>query len=81
MISISYNGFQVDFSNEKNEIILFENGKGVNDCFLNSIIQVLFHLDEFKNKLFQKEINNEQNNPIYQLYIIFLNYKALSKLY
>ena len=81
MISISNNGFLADFPDEKDEIILFENGIGVNDCFLNSIIQVLFHLDEFKNKLFELEINNDQNNPIYQLYIIFRNYKALSKLY
>ena len=81
MISISCNGLSCDFSNEKDEIILFENDIGVNDCFLNSIIQVLFHLDEFKNKLFQLEIKNDQNNPIYQLYIIFRNYKALSKLY
>ena len=64
---------------EKDGIILFENGLKVNDCFLNSIIQVLFHLEEFKYKLFELEIHQDLKNPISQLYIIFDNYKALSK--
>ena len=33
MISISYNGFQGEFSNEKKEIILFENGNDIDDYF------------------------------------------------
>ena len=72
------NTFQ-DFSKEKDGIILFENGIGVNDCFLNSIIQVLFHLEEFKNKLIQLKIKIKQNNPIFQLYSIFQNYNTLLK--
>ena len=73
------NYFQ-DPTKEKDDIILFENGLGVNDCFLNSIIQVLFHLEDFRNKIFQLKIKKEQNNPIFQLYSIFQNYNSLLKL-
>ncbi len=79
IISIYSSDNLEDNSNEKDEIILFENGLGVNDCFLNCIIQVLFHLEEFKNKLFELDINQNQKNPIFQLYRIFANYKSLSK--
>ena len=79
IISIYSSDNLEDNSNEKDEIILFENGLGVNDCFLNSIIQVLFHLEEFKNELFELDINQDQKNPIFQLYRIFTNYKSLSK--
>ena len=69
-----------DISLEKDKIILFENGLGVNDCFLNAIIQVLFHLEGFKNKLLHMKIDKEEKNPIFQLYTIFQKYEYLSKL-
>ena len=49
-INITNLKYAQDISLEKDKIILFENGLGVNDCFLNAIIQSLFHLEEFKNK-------------------------------
>ena len=76
IISISSSG---DVYKEKDGIILFENGLGVNDCFLNCIIQVLFHLEEFKEKLFELGVIQDSNNPIFQLYMILDNYKSLSK--
>ena len=65
---------------EEDQIILFENGLGVNDCFLNAIIQVLFHLEEFKNKLLKLKLSQNPKNPIYQLYVLIHNYETLSKL-
>ena len=79
-INITNLKYAQDISLEKDKIILFENGLGVNDCFLNAIIQVLFHLEEFKNKLFQLKIDKDPKNPIFQLYTIFKNYEYLSKL-
>ena len=79
-ISISSYDYASDAFREKDDIVLFENGIGVNDCFLNSIIQILFHLEEFKNKLFKLKINEDQKNPIFQLYTIFQNYRSLLKI-
>lgn len=79
-INITNLKYAQDISLEKDKIILFENGLGVNDCFLNAIIQSLFHLEEFKNKLFQLKIGKDPKNPIFQLYTIFKNYEYLSKL-
>ena len=78
-ISISSFDYAPDSSREKDDIILFENGIGVNDCFLNSIIQILFHLEEFKNKLIKLKISEDPKNPIFQLYVIFKNYRSLLK--
>ena len=80
-IKITNLKYAQNISSDKDQIILLENGLGVNDCFLNSIIQVLFHLEEFKNKLFQLNILQDQNNPIFQLYTIFCKYESLSKLH
>lgn len=65
---------------DKDEIITFENALGANDCFLNSIIQVLFHLDEFRKKLIQMNIDENPKNPVFQLYSIFHNYEFFSKI-
>ena len=80
IISISSFGYPGENSKEEDEIILFENGLGVNDCFLNAIIQVLFHLEEFKKKFFQLRVSQDPKNPIYQLNVIIHNYETLSKL-
>ena len=72
--------YSQNIGQDKDEIITFENALGANDCFLNSIIQVLFHLDEFRKKLLQMNIDENPKNPIYQLYSIFHNYELLSKI-
>lgn len=60
--------------------MLFQNGIGINNCFLNAILQVLYHLEEFRYKLMTIKIKKEINDPIFQLYTIFNNYESLSKL-
>ena len=72
--------YSQNIGQDKDEIITFENALGANDCFLNSIIQVLFHLDEFRKKLLQMNIDENPKNPIYQLYSILQNYESLSKI-
>jgi len=72
--------YSQNIGQDKDEIITFENALGANDCFLNSIIQVLFHLDEFRKKLLQMNIDEDPKNPIYQLYSIIHNYESLSKI-
>ena len=79
-ITITDLKYAQNISPDKDQIILLENGLGVNDCFLNVIIQVLFHLEEFKSKLLQIKLKKEKNNPIFQLYSIFQKYELLSKL-
>ena len=71
--------YSQNIGQDKDEIVTFENALGANDCFLNSIIQVLFHLDEFKKKLLQMNIEKNPKNPIYQLHSIFHNYEIFSK--
>ena len=53
---------------------------GANNCFLNAIIQVLYHLKEFREKLMKIKIKKEINDPIFQVYTIFQSYESLSKL-
>ena len=69
-----------DISKDRDNIILFENAIGVNDCFLNVIIQVLFHIEGYKNKLLQMRIDKDIKNPVFQLLNIFKKYERFSKL-
>ena len=71
--------YSQNIGQDKDEIITFENALGANDCFLNSIIQVLFHFDEFRKKLLQMNIEENPKNPIFQLYSILKNYEIFSK--
>ena len=59
---------------DKDDIILFKNDIKENNCFLNAIIQVLFHLDKFKSKLMEIKVANNEKDPISQLYNIFDDY-------
>ena len=62
---------------DNDDIILFKNNLKENNCFLNAIIQVLFHLDKFKSKLMKINIINDEKDPISQLYNIFDDYNFL----
>ena len=79
-ISITYLKFASNVSKFNDGLILFENTLGSNNCFLNAIVQVLYHLEEFRDKLIGININKEIKDPIFQLYTIFLQYDSLSKL-
>ena len=61
------------------EIIPMLNPSKANNCFINSIIQILYHTPNFKEKFFKipfdKNDKNILNNPLYQLKILLLNYK------
>ena len=79
-ISVTCLKFAQNVSRDHDGLILFKNGLGVNDCFLNAIIQVLYHLDEFRNKLMNLDIKKVATDPVVQLYTIFNKYESLSKL-
>ena len=79
-ISVTCLKFAKNVSKDNDGIILFQNGIGINNCFLNAILQVLYHLEEFRYKLMAIKIKKEINDPIFQLYTIFNNYESLSKL-
>ena len=79
-ISVTCLKFASNVSKDNDGLILFENGIGVNNCFLNAIVQVLYHLEEFRYKLMAIKIKKEINDPVFQLYTIFNNYESLSKL-
>ena len=79
-ISVTCLKYASNISKDNDGIILFENGLGVNNCFLNAIIQVLYHLEDFRYKLMSIQIKKEINDPVFQLYSIFDSYESLSKL-
>ena len=79
-ISVTCLKFASNISRDNDGIILFQNKLGVNNCFLNAIVQVLYHLEEFRYKLMAIKIKKEINDPVFQLYTIFNNYESLSKL-
>ena len=79
-ISVTCLKFASNISKDNDGIILFQNKLGTNNCFLNAILQVLYHLEEFRYKLMALKIKKEINDPIFQLYLLFNNYESLSKL-
>ena len=79
-ISVTYLKFASNVSKDNDGLILFENPLGANNCFLNAIIQVLYHLEDFRDKLIAINVNKELKDPIFQLHTIFLQYDSLSKL-
>ena len=79
-ISVTYLKFATNVSKDNDGIILFENPLGANNCFLNAIIQVLYHIEDFKEKLIAINIKKEIKDPIFQVYTIFQQYDSLSKL-
>ena len=79
-ISITCLKFAKNVSKDNDGIILLENGFGINNCFLNAIVQVLYHLEEFRYKLMAIKIKKEINDPVFQLYTMFNNYESLAKL-
>ena len=79
-ISVTCLKYASNVSKNNDGLILFENGTGVNNCFLNAITQVLYHLESFRDKLMEINIKKEIKDPIFQLYTIFASYDSLSKL-
>ena len=68
-----------DIKKRYHEIIPMLNPSKANNCFINVIIQILYHTPNFKEKFFKIPFNkNDKNiiyNPLYQLKILLLNYK------
>ena len=58
-----------------NSIFKFNNRKGLNNlaftCYLNSIIQILFSIKEFRNFILDIQITKEDKNVLYSIYKIF----------
>ena len=42
-------------------------------CYINTIIQMLFNIEEVKNYILNLGIKKESHNVLYSLYIIFYN--------
>ena len=79
-ISVTSLKFASNVSKDNDGLILFENGLGINNCFLNAILQVLYHLEDFRYKLLSLKVKKEIKDPIFQVYTIFNTYESLSKL-
>ncbi len=60
------------------DIIPLVNPTGTKNCFLNTIVQILYHSDLFRRKLSQINFDKigeiKKNNPIYQLSHLFQDY-------
>ena len=59
------------------EFIPFENREYENNCFINVVVQLLFHSEEFKNNFLKLKITFSQNNPLFYLQSLFKDYKSL----
>ena len=59
------------------EFIPFENREYENNCFINVVVQLLFHSEEFKNNFLNLKINYSRKNPLYYLQTLFKDYKSL----
>ena len=64
---------EMEKEKKKNIIIPLSNEKGSNSCFINVLIQILFHSPEFNDNFLKLKINDE-NNPLHQLQILFMQY-------
>ena len=61
-----------------NTIIPFQNLTGTNVCYINVIVQILYHSPFFKEELEKIQFGNtekDKSNPLYQLKQLFLKYK------
>ena len=60
------------------EIIPMLNPSKANNCFINVIIQILYHTPKFKQKFLKMEFpendNKKKNNPLYQLQRLLFQY-------
>ena len=56
-------------------IIPMINKKGSNNCFINVLVQILFHSPEFRKEYLKINFNKDNNNPLYQLQNLFYKYQ------
>ena len=65
------------------EIVSLLNPKGANNCFINVVIQSLYHTDKFKEKILKIPFNKEDQsiilNPIFRLQCSFNHYKQIQE--
>ena len=58
-----------------NPIIPMINNRGNNNCFINVLVQILFHSPEFRRDYLNIDFDKtDLNNPLFQLQILFLKY-------
>jgi ubiquitin C-terminal hydrolase len=51
-------------------------------CYMNSLLQQLYMITDFRNRLFQVQVDNKaDNNPLYHLQLVFANLSQTLKLY
>ena len=58
-----------------NPIIPMINNRGNNNCFINVLVQILFHSPEFRRNFLNIDFDKtDLNNPLFQLQKLFLKY-------
>ena len=67
--------------NEKQSgpIIPMLNSRGTNNCFINVLVQILYHSPEFRNEYLKINFKDDPNNPLYQLQLLFKKYQHYQK--
>ncbi len=73
--SLNENNKNKVFEKILNPIIPMINNKGNNNCFINVLVQILFHSPEFRRDYLNIDFDKtDLNNPLFQLQILFLKY-------
>ena len=73
--SLNENNKNKVFEKILNPIIPMINNKGNNNCFINVLVQILFHSPEFRRNYLNIDFDKtDLNNPLFQLQILFLKY-------
>ena len=70
-----------NYINSKNILVPMTNFTKENNCFLNSLIQVLYNLDEFRDDLIDTIFKNVKNEVIKELCELIISYKNIQEKY
>ena len=70
-----------NYINSKNILVPMTNFTKENNCFLNSLIQVLYNLDEFRDDLIDTILKNVKNEVIKELCELIISYKNIQEKY
>ena len=77
--NFDYNSDKCKYSNsQKNKKFQYNNIGLINlgaTCYINSIIQILYHINDFRESILYCDVNDEEHNVLNELYIIFNSLK------
>ena len=63
-----------------NLIIPMMNTRGTNNCFINVLIQILYHSPEFRKEYLKIDFKNDSNNFLLELQNLFNKYQQYQKM-